>query len=206
MTSSVSRQQVLAGQQAEFTFTGCGVTDISFVSGTSAGTVTGKVEVLKGLPEKVPKSPKGEVYQYMNIVIGSQFFGESGTFENATINFRVPRSWLQENNIDESSLILNRYHENTWVRLSTEKTGEDNEFLYFRAETPGFSYYSVTGEKKASVLISPAATGSYADAQQTTDGKVPDATSEEEKKSPGYGAVFVVACVLSALCMLKKRS
>jgi len=207
LTSSVSRQQVLAGQQAEFTFSepGCSVTGISFVSGTSAGTVTGKVEVLKGLPETVLESPEGEVYQYMNIVIGSQAFGESGTFESAVINFKVPRSWMEENNIDEESLTLNRFHDNAWTPLPTEKTGEDDEFFYFRAETPGFSCYSITGEKKAVIMITPAATGSETDAQQITGDEVPDATSEETKKSPGFGPVFTAIGILSVLCLLKKR-
>ncbi|WP_440944880.1 NosD domain-containing protein [Methanosarcina sp. T3] len=207
LTASVSRQQVIAGQQAEFTFSesGCSVKGISFVAGASAGTVTGKVEVLKDLPKTVLESPEGEIYQYMNIVIGSQSFGESGTFESAVIDFRVPRSWVEENNIDEASLTLNRYHNNAWARLSTEKTGEDDEFLYFRAETPGFSCYSITGEKRGTITITPAATGAETDTKQMTGNEVPDTTSEEAKKSPGFGPVFTATGILSALCLLKKR-
>ncbi len=206
--ADVSRQQVLAGQQTEFTFSkpGCSVTGISFVSGTSAGTVTGKVEILNGLPETVSEAPKGMVYQYMNIIVGSQFFGESGSFESAVINFKVPRSWMEENNIGDASLVLNRFHDNTWTPLTTEKTGEDAEFLYFRAETPGFSCYSITGEKEDIVTITPAETpGSGEEAQKTTGNEVPKATSEEEKKSPGVGLVFAVAGILSVLFLLKKK-
>ncbi len=206
LTSSISRQQVIAGQQAEFTFSkpGCSVTGISFVAGTSAGTVTGKVEVLNSLPKTVLKSPEGEVYQYMNIVIGNQTFGESGSFENAVVDFKVPRSWVEENHVDEESLTLNRYHDNSWVRLKTEKTEEDDEFLYFRAETPGFSCYSITGEKK-NIMITPEAPGSGTDAQQITEDQFPDTNSEETKKSPCFGSVFTVAGILSALCLLKKK-
>jgi PGF-pre-PGF domain-containing protein len=205
LTSSISRQQVISGQQAEFTFSepGCSVTGISFVAGVSAGTITGKVEVLKGLPKTVLESPEGDVYQYMNIVIGTQIFGESGSFENAVIDFKVPHSWVEENNIDEVSLTLNRYHGNTWVQLSTEKTGEDDEYFYFRAETPGFSCYSITGEKKE-IRITPTAAGSETDAQQITGSKVPDTTSREEK-SPGFDLVFTVAGILSVVWLLKKR-
>ncbi|KKH47334.1 hypothetical protein EO93_12880 [Methanosarcina sp. 1.H.A.2.2] len=203
----VSRQQVLAGQQAEFTFSGlgCSVTGISFVSGTNAGTVTGKVETLSGLPKTILEGPEGAVYQYMNIVIGSQFFGESGTFESAVIDFKVPRSWMEENMIDEATLVLNRFHENAWVQLSTEKTGEDAEFFYFRAETPGFSYYSITGEKKGAVTITPAETpGSGDEVQKIMGNEVPETTSEE-KKSPGFGLVFAVSGILSVLFLLKKK-
>ena len=208
LAASVSRQQVLAGQQAEFTFSesGCSVTGISFVSGTSVGTVNGKVEILRGLPITVLDNPDGVAYQYMNIVIGSQFFGESGTFENVVINFKVPRNWMDENRIDETSIVLNRFHDNAWTPLTTEKIGEDDEFLYFRAETLGFSYYSITGEKKGAITIKPAETsGSEADAQQITGNDVPDTTSENEKKSPGFGLVFAVAGILSVLFLLKKK-
>jgi PGF-pre-PGF domain-containing protein len=207
LAAGVSRQPVLAGQQAEFTFTepGCSVTGISFVSGTSAGTVTGKVETLSGLPKTVQENPEGMVFQYMNIVIGSQVFGESGTFEGAVIDFKVPRTWMGENNIDEASIFLNRFHDNAWTPLPTEKTAEDDEFLYFRAETPGFSYYSIIGEMKGAVTITPAATGSEADAQQITGNEVPEASPEEAKKSPGFGLVFAVAGILSVLFLLKNK-
>lgn len=208
LAASFSRQQIIAGQQAEFTFSepGCSVMGIRFVSGTSAGTVTGKVEILSGLPKTVLGGPEGMVFQYMNIVIGSQFLGESGNFEGAVINFKVPRSWVDENNINESSLVLNRYHDKAWTQLATEKTGEDDEFLYFRAETPGFSFYSITGEKKGALTITPTETsGSEAAAQQTMGNEVPDTTSEETKKSQGFGIVSAVTGILSVLFLLKKK-
>ncbi|WP_229392436.1 NosD domain-containing protein [Methanosarcina sp. DH2] len=208
LAASVSRQQIIEGQQAEFTFSepGCSVMGIRFVSGTSAGTVTGKVEILSGLPKTVLEGPEGMVFQYMNIVIGSQFFGESGNFEGAMIDFKVPRSWVDENNINEARLVLNRYHDKAWTQLETEKTGEDDEFLYFRAETPGFSFYSITGEKKGAVTITPTETsGSDTAAQQIMGNEVPDTTSEETKKSPGFGLVFAVAGILSVLFLLKKQ-
>ncbi|MHC1754810.1 MAG: NosD domain-containing protein [Methanosarcina sp.] len=207
LAASVSRQQVIAGQQAEFIFSepGCSVTGISFVSGTNAGTVTGKVETLSSLPKTVLEGSEGVVFQYMNIVIGSQFFGESGTFESAVIDFKIPRTWMEENNIDEASILLNRFHDKAWTQLPTEKTGEDGEFLYFRAETPGFSCYSITGEKKGAVTITPAATGSETDAQQITGDEVPDTTSEETKEGPGFGSVYTIVGVLSALRLLKKK-
>ncbi|MDD4497600.1 MAG: PGF-pre-PGF domain-containing protein, partial [Methanosarcinaceae archaeon] len=206
--TDVSRQQVLAGQQAEFSFSeaGCSVMGISFVSETSVGTVTGKVETLNGLPETVSEAPKGMVYQYMNIVVGSRLFGESGTFEGAFINFKVPRSWMEEDMIDEASLVLNRFHDEAWTALPTEKTGEDDEFIYFRAETPGFSYYSITGEKKGEVTVTPEETPeSEEKTQKITGNEVPETNTEEEKKSPGFGIVFAVAGMLSVLFLLRKK-
>ena len=203
LVSSVSRQQVIADQNTEFSFNEpeCGITGISFISGTSAGTVSGNVQILNGLPDTISEAPAGELYQYISIVIGSQFFGESGTFEEASIDFKVPRNWVEENNIDEASLTLNRYHDNTWTQLSTEKTGEDNEFFYFRAETPGFSYYSITGEPK-DLTITPA-NGSETGTEQIPENDVQEPT--EKQKSPGFELGFTAIGILSTIYLLKKR-
>lgn len=207
LTASVSRQQVVAGQQAEFTFSepDCSVTGISFVSGTSAGTVTGKVETLNDLPKMVLEAPKGLVYQYLNIVIGSQFFGESGNFESAVIDFKVPRSWTEENNIGEASIVLNRFHNNAWTPLATEKTGEDAEFLYFRTETPGFSCYSITGQKLSSIGLSPEAREEAAIEGVTGDEAFPESSEDEKSESsPGFGLAFALAGLLSLIYCLKR--
>jgi len=208
LVASVSRQQVLAGQQAEFRFSepGCSVTGISFVSGTSAGTVTGKVETLKGLPDTVPAGPEAAVYQYMNIVVGSRFFGESGTFEGAVIDFKVPRSWIEENNLDESSIVLNRFHDDAWTPLATEITGEDAEFLYFKAETPGFSYYSITGQKLSSIELSPAAAQEESAIEGVTGDEATPLSSESEQseRSPGFGFAFAVSGLFSLIYCLKR--
>ena len=75
----------------------------------------------------------------------------------ATITFKVNRTWIIENNIDEASITLYRYHDNQWTALPTAKIGEDNTSVYFEAETPGFSLFAVAGEKRSTRTSTPEA-------------------------------------------------
>lgn len=58
----------------------------------------------------------------------------------------IEKSWIDENKINEETISLNRYN-GGWIRLPTEKIGEDGEFITFRAMTDGFSYFAITGER-----------------------------------------------------------
>ncbi|WP_281085441.1 PGF-pre-PGF domain-containing protein, partial [Methanosarcina acetivorans] len=50
--------------------------------------------------------------------------------------FKVEKAWVQDEKIDQSSIILNRYSNKTWEQLPASLSGEDNKYLYFTAETP----------------------------------------------------------------------
>ena len=50
------------------------------------------------------------------------------------------------------------YSDKKWDQLPTNLSGEDNQYLYFTAQTPGFSSFAITGKMKASrTEIQPAA-------------------------------------------------
>jgi len=42
---------------------------------------------------------------------------------------------------------LNRYHNNRWNKLQTKEIDEDNDYVYYEAESPGFTTFVVTGEE-----------------------------------------------------------
>jgi PGF-CTERM protein len=63
----------------------------------------------------------------------------------------VDKSWLQDKNIDQSSITLNRYSDGKWDSLSASLSGDDDKYLYFTAKTPGFSPFAITGKAKAAV-------------------------------------------------------
>ncbi len=89
-------------------------------------------------PEDLPAAP-GEVLAYIKI---STAISEE-QLNYADITFRVPRTWLEEKEI--SSVALYRYA-GTWEKLSTTKVGEDGSYVYYRARSPGFSYFAIAGE------------------------------------------------------------
>jgi PGF-pre-PGF domain-containing protein len=117
---------------------------ISF-NASSSGNVSVFIEVLKDKASEVSKDPDGDVYQHINIHFSNQtVMNETGS-DSKFIDFKVSRAWLET--VVDGTVRLNRYHNGEWKSLNTWKTGSDAEYCYFRAETPGFSPFSVTAEK-----------------------------------------------------------
>ena len=119
---------------------------LSFNSTKTVGKTTTIVEVLKNKSTLTPDAPTGEVYNYLNIWVGNGGYGTEKNIENAIVCFKVEKSWIQDKCIDQSSIILNRYSDKKWNELPTNLLREDDKYLYFTAETPGFSSFAITGE------------------------------------------------------------
>ena len=64
---------------------------------------------------------------------------------NVTIEFRVNKTWIEENYANYDSVTLYRKTEpgNQWGALNTTLINEDSEFYYFSAVSPGFSLFVV---------------------------------------------------------------
>jgi len=86
--------------------------------------------------------PKGEVYQYVEITSKNI---TSEDVENVTLDFKVEKSWIDENSIDKNTVALNRYTAG-WEKLPTVLVSEDDEFVYYEAVSSGFSVFAITGE------------------------------------------------------------
>ena len=104
-----------------------------------------KVNELIGKPTEIP-DPEGAVYSYLEIVAEKL---SNSDITSALIKFKVDRSWVENENIEENSIVLLRYHEGAWQSLQTEKYGEDAEYIYFSAKTPGFSVFAISGKRAA---------------------------------------------------------
>jgi PGF-pre-PGF domain-containing protein len=92
---------------------------------------------LQEKPEEVPK-PRGTVYRYVELSIPFP--------ENAEVEFKVPKSWLEETNIDSKTVRLARY-DNRWIELPTTQHKEDNSFAYYRAPVQTSSTFAIIGEE-----------------------------------------------------------
>lgn len=90
-----------------------------------------------------------EVYKYYDFELSSNETQINETdIESAKINFTVEKSWIEENKIDNQTIILLRYFNNTWQNLTTNLLDIDNEtYLFYEAETPGFSTFALVGSK-----------------------------------------------------------
>jgi PGF-pre-PGF domain-containing protein len=119
---------------------------ISFDSKKTAGKTTTIVEMLKAKSTLVSGAPADEVYKYVNIWVGNSGFASEKNIGNAVVNFKVAKSWVQDKQIDKSSITLSRYNDKTWNQIPTSLSGEDDNYLYFKAQTPGFSPFAITGK------------------------------------------------------------
>ncbi len=101
--------------------------------------------VLKDISVFVQKPPVGRIYQYTDIFIGDKGAGTPNSFKNGLVGFKVEKAWIKDNKVNESLVTLQWYNNNNnWESLYTEKVGEDNNYVYFKSGTPGFSCFAIT--------------------------------------------------------------
>lgn len=98
---------------------------------------------LKKLDSVSVASAGDNVYKYFNI--SAKNLNES-SIKNVSIDFEVTQNWISSNNLNKSTVKLKRYKD-VWTDLNTEQISEDSDKAYFRAETPGFSFFAITAEK-----------------------------------------------------------
>ena len=219
----ISQTFITSGSAVKFNFPqkATPVLYLSFDSKKTAGKTTTIVEMLKGKSTLVTGLPSGEVYKYLNIWVGNGGFGDSNNIANAVINFKVEKSWIQDGNIDKSSITLNRYSDKKWNQLSTNLSGEDDKYLYFTAKTPGFSSFAITGKTTATGTAVQPATGnktpSAVDDTQNNAGnetakidQTPERTQssnnygKEGAKTPDFEIASGIVCLLSVF-LYKRR-
>ncbi|VVB61306.1 Uncharacterised protein [uncultured archaeon] len=111
------------------------------------------ITLLPGAPETAPQQP---VYQYMN-VIEKNF--ANADIDSATVEFRVSRRWITDNNI--TAVYILRY-DNSWNKLQTELTGSTADYNSYKAYTNAFSYLAIAGEKAPAQLQPQQKTGQQA--------------------------------------------
>ncbi|NYT20133.1 MAG: PGF-pre-PGF domain-containing protein, partial [Methanosarcinales archaeon] len=125
---------------------------INYESLTNAGNVLAKIEVLKQTSLPI-SSPPGVVYKNMNIWLGRPGYATASNMKDPVIGFRVDRSWLEENRISDSSIMMYRYDQGKWEPLSTNKINEDSSYVTFEAETSVFSTFAIVGEISEDMTI-----------------------------------------------------
>jgi PGF-pre-PGF domain-containing protein len=192
-------KHVMGGTSIEYDLSGTGspVLGISFDAKDNEGAVVAKVQALSDSPEGIT-NPPGNPYQMMSIDVGSQGTISSHNADNIMINFRVSWEWIRENNIDPATIRMTRYHDGEWQELPTGRVSDDGEYLYFAAETTGFSIFSIVGDKL--VL---ATEGEANVPQAFTEEATEVPASTEDKSTPGFTAE--IGLVFLSLAFLADR-
>jgi PGF-pre-PGF domain-containing protein len=179
---------------------------VSFDSKKTFGKTTTIAEQLKGKSTLVSKLPYGEVYKSFNIWVGNGGVATSKNIENPVVCFKVEKSWINDKKINEDSITLNRYSDKKWEQLPVTLSGEDNKFMYFTAETSGFSSFVITGTSKTSSeeIVSVIEVDYPETINNNTENKEPQKEQKEILKTPGFEIYYGVASLLVVL-LYKRR-
>ena len=147
---------ISAGESKTATFSNSDQLNIQQVLISVKNPVNGATVIVKKEAEK-PASvtvPTGEVHSYLTISTNV----ENKDINNAKVTFKIEKAWLTSNSIDKSKVDLNRFT-TQWDKLPTALLSEDGSFAYYVADTPGFSVFSITGEKVLSETTPPVTGG-----------------------------------------------
>jgi PGF-pre-PGF domain-containing protein len=105
------------------------------------------IKKLDDKPADILEEPmeNSTVYEYLDIKLTTnEIYMHEEEFEYIKFQFKVEKTWIENNNIDQESITLIRFN-NGWYPLPTSFLFEDELFLYFEAESPGLSIYTVVG-------------------------------------------------------------
>ncbi len=80
------------------------------------------------------------IYGYVNLDTSSP-----GSVDGATIQFRIPAAWYEDNGLDPSSTAITHFADGSPQIdvLEVTDSSSDGEYYYFTVTTPGFSEFSV---------------------------------------------------------------
>ncbi|HII80253.1 MAG TPA: PGF-pre-PGF domain-containing protein [Methanosarcina sp.] len=119
------------------------VNNIYFQSTTDTGKAKVVIEDLKDDTSLVEK-PTGDIYKSFNIWIDN--VDVNNNIENAAVDFKVEKTWLEANGLDKSSIVLNMYDNGKWVEVPITITGQDSKYIYFKAEVSEYSTFAITSK------------------------------------------------------------
>ena len=201
---------ISSGKDVTFNFTknATCVESITFRSTKTVGKTTAIVEELKNKSSLVSELPEGIVYKSFNTWVGNGGYGNSRSIENASVNFKVNTSWVHENSINKSSIIFNIYDDKNknnknkddknkeWMELPVNLKSEDDQFLHFTANVPGYSFFVITCTKdeRDAIVAEPAQTAINSTASGNAS-TTADKIAEENKITPGFSIISGIVCL-----------
>ncbi len=191
LTKEISQAFITSGNPTKFNFVKntTSVIYVSFDSKKTTGKTTNIIEMLKEKSTLVSGLPSGEIYKYFNILVGDKGLAIQNNIENPVVCFKVEKSWIQDKNINQSSIALNRYSDNKWDQLPTSSSGKDDRYLYFIAKTPGFSPFAITGKLRTEESVTE---------KQKSEREGSTSTSGKGNSNiSALGMICLIACLLA---------
>ncbi|MFH0889921.1 MAG: PGF-pre-PGF domain-containing protein [Candidatus Aenigmatarchaeota archaeon] len=142
----------------------------------------------------VISSSSGSVYRYLDIKAVNV---ETSAITSAKFKFKVERTWFDANQIDQTTVNLNRLVSNSWVKLTTIITGGDNSYVFYEATSPGFSVFAITGQK-----IVTGATTTTVPLPTTTTSAVTTTTAATTTTMPTTGGASIIPIIIVLVVLI----
>ena len=185
---------------------------IRYTSLKNAGKITVTIEMLKNTSALVDEAPSGLVYKNMNIWVGKTGYATESNIKDPVIGFVVSKEWLGDNDVNTDTIVLNRYNEDVWARLETEQTGEDEDYYYFEASTPGFSPFAITADQPTTTITEQETIKEQVEAGSSNGGgdEAPVVyeeyeNSETDKSTPAVSGVVTLLIIAVVSVLLRKQ-
>lgn len=149
-------------------------------------------------PPPAPPPPAASVYRFVEVELKNV---EKETVQKAKIGFRVEKTWVLRENIQPDTVRLQRLTDGEWNILPTIRVEEDENVLKYEAETPGFSFFAITGDKQNQTVSVPAsAAASTAPDSSPLPGAAPPTSTP---RPPGFE--FMLALIAISMAGLVYR-
>ncbi len=84
----------------------------------------------------------GKTYKYIEIIKSGL---PDANIDEVSIAFKVEKSWLTSNNVNQASVALYRYTTSGWQKFDTTKTNDDANYVYYLAKGSSLSIFAIAG-------------------------------------------------------------
>ncbi|RZN16059.1 MAG: PGF-pre-PGF domain-containing protein [Methanosarcinales archaeon] len=213
MAKRETRDQYLyANRDVTYSFTTpeLAIYEIVVSATKSTNLISARIELLKGTSTLVDAPPEGTVYKNLNIWLGTYGFATPENIEDATISFKVEKSWLTDNKLSKNDISLAKWESGNWIELSTTLLKDDSDYVYYEVHTTSFSPFAIVGKfvptVPESTVTEPVSTESAE--PEPTDGVSTEGEDEEDERSwlPGFTSVFAITGLFAvAYAMMRRR-
>jgi PGF-pre-PGF domain-containing protein len=175
-------------------------TELAITVKNSVSNVRITVSALAERPAEVAEMA-GEVYSYLEV--DAQNIRDAD-IDKVVITFRVEKAWMEEKDVAPATVALNRYGGEGWSPLSTAGIGEDADYVYYSAESPGLSVFGISGRVITPIAAPPTTTPVPTTPPPTTPAPTtpPPPITPAPTPAPRIPVVkIVVALVLAAIAV-----
>lgn len=81
---------------------------------------------------------------------------EAATFDDVTFEFRLSAAALGDRGIEPGDVVLYRYSDGSWTQLDTSVVYQDDTWVTYEADSPGFSTFAVGARSSPSISVTDA--------------------------------------------------